>query len=177
MILPAVSLRSRTATVHKLKRVRGRAGRLLLAALPERFRGNFMRIAFIAATVPRSFAWPDARRPTRYQAHERNGSDHSRRNYGIRPKVPTGVKRRRAGGRSNLCQAKMTDRRRPGTTRIEALKVQAAQRGATALAQVTFGRTRPRRGLYSPAPMRGDRLHPWLTRGAGSVLIEVLTNS
>ncbi len=58
----------------------------------------------------------------------------------IYPKVPDGVKVIGPVA-SNLCQAKKSDPSPSNEDAIKALKVQAAQKGATALAQVTFGRT------------------------------------
>jgi hypothetical protein len=58
----------------------------------------------------------------------------------IYPKVPDGAKVIGPVA-SNLCQVKKTDPSPSNEDAIKALKVQAAQKGATALAQVTFGRT------------------------------------
>jgi uncharacterized protein YbjQ (UPF0145 family) len=73
----------------------------------------------------------------------------------IYPKVPDGVKPIGVVA-SNLCQIKKTDLAPSNEDAIKALKVQAAQKGATALAQVTFGRTTtPTPNCVSSAYARG----------------------
>ena len=73
----------------------------------------------------------------------------------IYPKVPDGVKVIGPVA-SNLCQAKKGDLPPSNDDAIKALKVQAAQKGATALAQVTFGRTTTKTpDCFSSAYARG----------------------
>ena len=73
----------------------------------------------------------------------------------IYPKVPDGAKVIGPVA-SNLCQLKQTDLAPSNADAIKALKLQAAQKGATALAQVTFGRTATRTpNCFSSAYARG----------------------
>lgn len=99
-----------------------------------------MRIAFIAATVALiSVAGCSA---TKLDVQHMSATDltQSPEFMSIYPKVPDGVKVIGPVA-SNLCQVKKTDPAPSNDDAIKALKVQAAQKGATALAQVTFGRT------------------------------------
>ena len=73
----------------------------------------------------------------------------------IYPKVPDGAKVIGPVA-SNLCQVKQGDTPPSNEDAIKALKVQAAQKGATALAQVTFGRTTTKTpNCFSSAYARG----------------------
>jgi hypothetical protein len=73
----------------------------------------------------------------------------------IYPSVPDGVKVIGPVA-SNICQVNKGDHAPSNADAIKALKVQAAQKGATALAQVTFGRTTtPTPNCVSSAYARG----------------------
>lgn len=73
----------------------------------------------------------------------------------IYPQVPEGVKVIGPVA-SNLCQAKRTDPPPSNADAIKAIKVQAAGKGATALANVTFGRnTQETPDCFSTAYARG----------------------